>query len=239
MASPALESLLVLQDHDTTIDQLRHRRAHLSEREQLRQVEAKVAAIDAAAGELLEQRDVIAVRQSEVENQLATTEARMADLDKLMYGGTVSASKDLQAMAEEVAQLKGRQSHLEDTVLEAMGEREPLDDRLAELARERAELDAEGAALVAAIAEAEVAIEADMAREDAERAAAAVSVPSSLIDQYERLRKRLGGVGAARVEHGRCMGCHLDLSATEIDHLKHQDDDAVATCEQCGRILVP
>ncbi|MDQ1403656.1 MAG: uncharacterized protein QOG03_1972 [Actinomycetota bacterium] len=239
MAGAALEALMTLQDHDTTLDQLRHRRDHLPEREQLAEAERQLADIDRTGAALGAQRDVVAQRQSEVEAQLAATEGRIAELDKRMYSGTVTASKDLQAMAEEVTHLKGRQSTLEDGVLEAMAEREPFDSELEALAAQRAELDARAETLLAAIAEAEVAIDAEIEAEMAARSSSSAPVPEALMAQYERLRQRLGGVGAARVEHGRCMGCHLDLSATEIDRLKHQGDDVVATCEQCGRILVP
>jgi predicted nucleic acid-binding Zn-ribbon protein len=120
-----------------------------------------------------------------------------------------------------------------------MGEREPLDVELQALSEQRSDLEARAAALRTAIAEAESAIDAEIEAEIALRSTAAESVPPGLVSQYERLRQRLGGVGTARVEHGRCMGCHLDLSATEVDRLKHQGADVVSTCEQCGRILVP
>ena len=45
-------------------------------------------------------------------------------------------------------------------------------------------------------------------------------------------------VGAARLEDGRCNGCHLELSPRDLDDLRRLPDDAVATCEACGRILV-
>jgi predicted nucleic acid-binding Zn-ribbon protein len=239
MASSELEALLVLQGHDTSLDQLRHRKAHLPERDELRAIESEVATIDAAGQALAAQREVVAKHQGEVESQLAATEARIAELDARMYSGSVTASRDLQAMTEEIAHLKSRQSTLEDSVLEAMGEREPLDAQLERLAQDRAQLEARGAVLLAAVSEAESAIDTDVDAEVAMRATAADGVPPGLVAQYERLRDRLGGVGAARVEHGRCMGCHLDLSATEVDRLKHQGADVVSTCEQCGRILVP
>ena len=57
-------------------------------------------------------------------------------------------------------------------------------------------------------------------------------------DEYERLRARLGGIGAAHVVHGACSGCNLALSSTELDHLRHAASGTISHCEQCGRILV-
>ena len=59
-----------------------------------------------------------------------------------------------------------------------------------------------------------------------------------LLAEYERLRARLGGIGAARLEHGTCMGCRMKLPATELDRIKHQSPDELVHCDQCGRILV-
>ena len=69
--------------------------------------------------------------QSELEQSLASTEARIVEIDKRMYSGTVSASRELQAMSDEVAHLKERVSDLEEQVLEAMEAREPIDDEVA------------------------------------------------------------------------------------------------------------
>ena len=76
-----------------------------------------------------------------------------------------------------------------------------------------------------------------MTEHDARQAAAA-GIPDELLSEYDRLRKKLGGVGAARLANGSCTGCHLALPATELDRIRHQAPDAVAHCDQCGRILV-
>src|SRR5438445_123736 len=88
------------------------------------------------------------------------------------------------------------------------------------------------------LAEATEAIDAELAGELDARAIAAKAVPPDLLEQYERLRARLGGIGAARLVGNSCGGCHLTLPATELDRIRHLPPDAVALCDQCGRILV-
>jgi predicted nucleic acid-binding Zn-ribbon protein len=66
----------------------------------------------------------------------------------------------------------------------------------------------------------------------------AAKLPDDLTQRYEKLRDRLGGVGAARLEHGACGGCHLALPAVELDHIRRAPPEAIIICEQCGRILV-
>ncbi len=64
-------------------------------------------------------------------------------------------------------------------------------------------------------------------------------MPDNLLATYERLRTRLGGIGVARLVGNHCDGCHLALSAVELDHVRHLPEGEVYTCEQCSRILVP
>ena len=232
------DGLLVVQEHDTTLDQLRHRRANLPERAELKDVEAKRAALAAERAEVAAARDDVAARQANYEKDIAASEQRIAEIDKRMYSGEVSASRDLQAMAHEIESIKARVSTLEDHALEAMDEREPLDAAVTELDERDAGFVALGVQLAEAIVEAEVEIDAEVAREVEARSSAASSVPDDLLADYERLRKRLGGIGAARLEHGTCMGCRMKLPATEIDRIKHQAADELVHCDQCGRILV-
>ena len=176
--------------------------------------------------------------QEELEGDLATTEKRIAEIDKRMYSGTVSASRELQAMSEEVQHLKQRVAELEEKVLEAMEAREPLDAEVDAIDSEAAAADSEAERLRAAVAEAESSIDTDLASERAERAEAAAKVPADLLAEYEVLRSKLGGTGAARLVGNQCTGCHLALSATEVERLRRQPEDALELCDNCGRILV-
>lgn len=232
------EGLLAVQDLDLAIDQLRHRRAHLPERAELKQVEAQRAALATELATAVAARDEVAERQAGFEKDIAASEGRIGEIDKRMYSGEVSASKDLQAMATEIEHLKARVSKLEDAALEAMEEREPLDAAVAELEARDTGLVELGDRLRAAIVEAEAEIDGELATEVEQRAGAAGAVPEDLLGEYERLRTRLGGIGAARLEHGTCMGCRMKLPATEIDRIKHQPPDVLVHCDQCGRILV-
>jgi predicted nucleic acid-binding Zn-ribbon protein len=99
-------------------------------------------------------------------------------------------------------------------------------------------MDEESAVLRASIANAESEIDAELATEEAARAAAVASIPSDLLSLYENLRARLGGIGAARLVKGSCAGCHLALPATEVDRIKRVPPDEIVRCDQCGRILV-
>jgi predicted nucleic acid-binding Zn-ribbon protein len=234
-----LEDLLVVQDHDAAADRLRHRRETLPERARLAEVEQGLVDTDAALAEVTVRRDEVARRQQRHEDELASTETKIADVDRKLYSGTVTAPRELQAMQADVASLKRHRSDIEDEVLAAMGDSDPLDVEIGRLESRRAAFEAEAETLRSAIEEATAVIDGELATELDARKAAAADIPDDLLSQYERLRSRLDGVGAARLVNGRCSGCHLTLPATELDRIRHGDADTVGLCDQCGRILVP
>jgi predicted nucleic acid-binding Zn-ribbon protein len=234
-----LQDLLAVQDVDLAVDRQRHRRRTLPERAELEGLDVRISAARAELRQTEAGRDEIAGRQGIAEAELAAAESRGQAVSRRLYGGEVSASRELQAMATELDQLKARASDLEDTVLGLLDEREPLDARIGELGAELARLADDREAAAAKLAEAESVVDAELAGLAARRQEAAASVPAELLATYERLRTRLGGVGVARVVGNHCDGCHLALSAAELDHLRHLPDGEVYMCEQCSRILVP
>ena len=238
MTAPRFAALLVVQDHDTALDQLRYRREHLPERTELATVAQSGVTLASRLREAKERQAVAVARQTAAEQELADTETRITDIEKRLYGGTVSASRELQAMSAEVDSLKQRCSELEERVLETMEEREPVDAEVDGLAGEETELRARAAQLQQAIGTAETEIDAEIDREAAARAEAAEGVPAELLALYERIRKHAGDAGAARLVNNSCGGCHLSLPATELDRIRHLPEDELILCDQCGRILV-
>ncbi|MBA3654137.1 MAG: hypothetical protein H0W70_08070 [Actinobacteria bacterium] len=239
MASEELHTLLAVQDHDTALDQLHHRHETLPERAERQRLLRDGQAIAAERDQIAAQRDEIAEREAALEAELATSEARATQIDKRMYSGEVSASRDLQAMAEEIGRLKSFGSHLEDQALELLDQREPLDARIAELEARLTAMADEIRRLEQAIAIAEEEIDTEVGREQIARDGLAENIPDALLQRYDALRKKLGGTGAAPLNRSSCGGCHLTLPATEIDRIKHSPPDTLILCDQCGRILVP
>ncbi len=140
-------------------------------------------------------------------------------------------------MQDEIAALRRRISQLEDQELELMEQIEPLDAELARAAATHVELDDRATMLRGQIAEEQVTIEADQQRVGDERSALATTIEPDLLAEYDTLRPQSGGIAIARLVGGSCGGCHLSLSAVEVDRIKKLPPEAPAHCEECGRLL--
>lgn len=237
--SEELDRLLAVGDLDTTITQLQHRRASLAEKAGLTAVEAHLRTVQAAVADATARRSGFMATQKELEAQIATLNDRRQSIEQRMYAATGSSTRDLQAMSDEVRHLAERRAELEELELAAMVEQEPIDTELAALEARQAPLYEQAERLRDEVALQATEIDAELERSVATRAAEAALLPTALAERYENLRQRLKGVGVARLIGHHCDGCHLELSSVEVERIRHQTPDAVATCEQCGRILVP
>jgi predicted nucleic acid-binding Zn-ribbon protein len=231
------EPLLEVQEHDTTADQLAHRRRTLPARAELDAAMADLTALEGTVAEVDAERKELARAQQRFEDEIASLRAKAEQHDKTLYSGSIGNPRELQALQDEIAALQRRITHLEDQEIEVMEQLEPVEARLAAFGRQRAELDDRAAGLRAQIAEAEVEIDAELERVRSERGTAAATVEPDLLSEYEQLRPRTGGIGIARLVNGHCGGCHLALSAVEVDRIKHLPEDEVVHCEECGRLL--
>jgi predicted nucleic acid-binding Zn-ribbon protein len=233
-----LSRLLDLQDHDTAIDQLRHRRETMPERAALaartRELDGHAAELTDVQGKLTE----LARAQKRIEDDVAAIDAKSATETKKLNSGSITAPREIQALSAEIDALGRRKRALEDDEIELMEQAEPLGVDAERLAAQRAEASADAERLGGIIAQQEAEIDAELAKVAAERAAAVAAVPADLLAQYERLRGKLGGVAVARLEGDLCTGCHVRLPAVEVDVIRHSPPDAVVTHEDCGRILV-
>ncbi len=234
-----LDHLLAVQDFDTSITQLQHRRDALVEASGLAGVERQVASLGAERADATARRGVLTATQKDLEEQIAAISERREHIEKRMYAATSSSGRDLQAMNEEVRHLTQRRAELEELELVAMLEQDPIDAELAVLRERAAPLEAQAADLGRQVAEGQVEIEAALAEAIRSRAAEAALLPTALSDRYETLRARLKGTGAARLVGRHCDGCHLELSSVEVEKIRALPPGEVATCEQCGRLLVP
>jgi predicted nucleic acid-binding Zn-ribbon protein len=229
------EELLALQAVDTTVDQLTHRRSHLPEL-----ADANVAR--AARAEWERRRDEIGRQLDALTAEIESAEHDSGDIDRHRDRlnaqlRTVIAPREAEALQHEIKTLSDRRSEVDDRGLNALEQQAELDDeRASHVGREpsvAAALDAAETALTTAVGE----IDQQLAEMVERRAALRTGVPPQLLSRYDDLRAQLG-VAVARLVGSRCDGCHLDLSAAEVEAVKAVDRGELAECPQCGRLLV-
>lgn len=232
------DKLLAVQEHDTHADQLLHRSLTLPVRGQLAGIEQQVAGVDVRIADVDGRRAELGKAQQRLEDEIASLQTKAAQADKQLYSGSTNNPRELQALQDDIDSIKRRITKLEDDELEVMEALEPVDAERSRLVAERDRLDEDATRLRAELAETEAEIDAELATVRQERDAIAAEVPEDLWPEYDRLRAQLGGVAIARLAGSTCQGCHLALSAVEVDRIRHLSPDEPVHCEECGRLLV-
>src|SRR5262245_10296783 len=120
-----LHDLLVLQQRDTAVDQLRHRRATLPERTLVSGLQQELARVRAELAAAAGTRQALTARQERLEADVAAGDAKRRTLEGRL--AATSVPREAQAMSEEIDGIKGRQLVLEDEELEIMEALEPIE----------------------------------------------------------------------------------------------------------------
>ena len=230
------ERLLELQDLDSAIGRLEHRRGQLEAGEDLAAARVVMEEAESRLGEVRLALDAIAVEQRRFENEIDSMEQKAAADEKRLYDGSIANTKELDALQHEIANIKERKSRTEDELLERMERREELEARAAvedrNVAATRARVEEVGGDALRELEE----LLATLSDKRAARDALTPEIDEELLELYEDLRRQKKGVGAAAIVDGVCQACHEKLSALELDRLKHTD--GVKRCEYCRRIVV-
>ena len=229
--------LLELQGIDIEIARLDYKAKTLPVLEKLEQAErGRDAHRDLAIAGGAERSDVEAELRR-AESDVEQVVGRIEKDQKLIDSGTVSA-KDLENLLGELKSLGRRKEELEEVELEVMVRLEEINARITEHGSERDRFESEANAHVAERDKALAEIDSARTSLLADRQEIESGISKELIELYLKVRELNGGVGAAKLENGQCLGCHLQINAVEVTRIKALPDDEVVRCDECRRILV-
>lgn len=223
--------LMSLQTIDRQLHELGQSLSSVAERvEQLRgEIETSQAELD----RLTEEDQQAATARRHLERELADGEAQIRN--KRMRLNLVRNDKELQALGHEVESLKENNQRLESEVLASMQAAEPRAPRIKELteliATRRTELKAAEKEIAAEVEELKMSIQ----RQRVERDRAASSIDDVLLQRYQMIFSRRGGLAVALAKSGTCQGCRMRLPPQLYNEIqKHLQ---IHFCPNCQRIL--
>ena len=232
------DALLALADHDAAIVRARHEAAHPVAATALAAATERLASLSSEKRALDEQRAPLTARAAALDAEATAARERAAVIAARLASAT-GAARDLTAMEDERRSLDARAAVLEDEQLEVLEALEPLDATEAVLRADAAEAVAQRDAAMTAADDERVAAAAVLDGLLADREALRAAVDPALLARYDKVAARTGGTGAARLIDGRCGGCRVAVPASIADLLLHAADaDQIATCDECGRLLV-
>lgn len=236
MQAGALARLLDLQEHDTAIRLLDHRRDTVPEARRLSDLNEQLAELDADIEIARKQCTEVVRDQSRLEGDISLLGQKIAREEQRLMSGSVANPRELSSLQAEVEMNHRKRSVIEDELLEVMVQRDQADERLRSLEAERVDKSRSADELSDTVGALVAVIDADVARHKGERAEVAEDIPDDLLALYERIRATAHGVGAAALRGGTCQGCHTKLPARDVEQMRREG--GLQRCDNCRRILV-
>jgi predicted nucleic acid-binding Zn-ribbon protein len=230
---PAISQLLVLQDRDKKLRQLKLelKRAPLERKDMESRTAGTGSALEAAK---LKARE-IEVKRKELESEVGSRRTRIQkyNLQKL----ETKKNEEYQAITHAIGTIEKEITGIEDRELELMEAADKQKPIIAAAEKEAAATKAQVTQQFADLDAKVKSIEAQMLEVQAERAKLAAEVEEDLLDTYQRLFETKDAQAVVALTNEICQGCHVK-SQTHVIHAV-KAGKVVTPCLYCGRILYP
>ncbi len=228
---PILEQLLVLQDRDRRIAQLKQEAARIPA--ELAAVDARIQNETNKLGAMKDRLTRIEADRKKLEIDADTHREQIAKWQTQL--SQIKSNVEYQALLKEIAKAESNILQIEDRELELMGEAEATEPAFAEEKAQQKEIADRGAQEKTSLAKRQQTIEQELEQVQADRETLAGEVEPGALSRYQRLFRSKGDMAIAPIHDGNCGGCHLKLTPQSTHNARHGAE--LTSCDYCGRIL--
>lgn len=235
MPSPAIESLLILQDRDLKRRGLEAQLKAVPA--EIAAVEARIAAEKAAIETAKTELKGLEVKKKAVETEIAAAEQKVAQYKTQQL--SIRKNDEYQALGHQIEHTQGQIGDLEGKDLEIMY---AIDEARKRFSAAEAELKANISgheSKIRNLKERVGNLTAELKTAEVAVAEARTPVGEPRLRLYDRIAAR-NMPAVVAVHAGKCGGCHLKVSSEVESAARGKTTDPIAqlpTCDQCGRIV--
>jgi predicted nucleic acid-binding Zn-ribbon protein len=227
----AIEKLLVLQDCDRHMLQVRGELARIEPESEMfnSRTAGAQAGLDAA-------KNRVKQIESDRKKLELDVEAKKQQIEKYAFQQfQTKKNEEYRALAHEIELCKEAIVKLDDQQLELMEKAEAAQQDVAAANRVAAESRKASDGQLADLAKRGENLKKELAELEAKRSQLLEAVDESTRSRYERLLKNKGATVVVGVQHGVCGGCHMKLPTQILVSCQAQSE--LVSCINCGRIL--
>jgi predicted nucleic acid-binding Zn-ribbon protein len=226
-----IEKLLVLQDRDRNILQVRNELTRIEpERAQL------TARASGAQASLEAAKSRVKLIETERKRLELEVEGKKSQIEKYsLQQFQTKKNEEYRALAHEIDLCKEAIVKLDDQQIELMEKTEAAQKEVVAASQTANEARKVVEVQIANLAERERNLKKELAGLESNREELLLAVDESARSRYERLFKNKGSNVVVGVQHGVCGGCHMKLPTQVIVSCQAQQE--IVTCINCGRIL--
>lgn len=226
-----LEKLLVVQDRDRRIAQLKAEAAHIPT--ELTAIQKRVTEESARLEQAKTELKHIESDRKKLEIDADSKRAQILKYRTQL--NQIKSNTEYQALLKEISKAESDIRQIEDGELDFMEKLERLQPALKAEQAQLKDITARGESEKADLQKRAKLIETELSQVQAERAALVVDVDPDALERYNRLLRSKGDVAIVPIKHGNCGGCHLNLPPQIMHNAKAGLE--LTSCNYCGRIV--
>jgi predicted nucleic acid-binding Zn-ribbon protein len=226
-----LEQLLILQDRDQKIRQIRTEIETVPLRRS--SLEAQLAASRASVEGLKQRARQVEIDRKRLELDVGTRTETISRLKTQQY--QTRKNEEFRAIGHEIERYENEIRKIEDDELELMVLADNVKADLAEEQKKATAAQNSIARQTADLEEKSKALESQLQVLSKERSELAGKIDEDLLGRFERLFKSKGDAAVVAIEHGVCTGCHMKVTTATAAQVRAGKE--IVSCENCGRIL--
>ncbi len=230
-------SLLELQDIDTTIQTAQKELEEMVEKETYEKLQTELkdlAGKERVMNEKLKAQNLV---QDKKNGELEMLSQKIAKEEKKLFGGTVLNPKELAGLQQEIKHLNQNRDLLETEVLENMEIISSIEEKISSLKEQIKARENEASEAKSRVLEKETQLKGQLEKLANDRELKTKDVDNELLEEYDEIRERKAGLGAAALIDGICQACHVKVPATDLDKIIN-NDEAYDYCATCSRIII-
>lgn len=173
-------------------------------------------------------------QQKSQELELGSLTSKIESSEARLYSGNIKTTKELADLQTAIESLKRRHAQLEETLLETMMGLEEAEETDGAARATHAEVGAAWQASSAELKVEQMELVAKVNELTKLRQEQVAHIDRDVLQDYEIIRRKKGGVAVVEMKQGRCQGCQVGLSASKQQRLRQGH---IEHCSSCGRIL--
>lgn len=175
-------------------------------------------------------------RQIAGELETRSLAQKIDETEAALMSGQVRNPKELEALQANLESLRRHRSQVEDQVLEAISQVESLAPQVAEKQGVVGKLEAEWSSGQADLRQEETKLKQHYLLIRKKREAVCAAMQPEMVERYEYMRQRKGGIAIATLDQNTCAACHVSVPTGVISNVRSQNTTLVV-CPSCGRFL--
>ncbi len=177
------------------------------------------------------EKSTIETKEKEIE--LNSNQETLKKYNAQLY--VVKTNKEYSSLLHEIEEIKRKNSHIEDDILESMETIDSKEKELKEKRKKSEELQEEFNRREKEEKGKEKDLNEKLAQKKNEREKVIVNTEQSLLAKYQRISKSKDGLAIVSLIGNCCGGCNVEIPRQTRNEIKL--GSKTITCEGCGRIL--